>query len=449
MPDESDERAPAFRGLWRAGPGWAPPAGFADYSLHLQRISPPLRMGPARLAASRESVGEVALHRAFAALGLDCPSREPRGIALDLTKLATLLAGAASSSELAALSTLSRSGVLNLNPTLDRSFHRASLRQRRLMLPLTPAKPSLLHVLACQGRAQNPPSAAHPDLLARLRLLLDVGADIDLPSESGRTPLHVAVLTRNLAAINALIELGANLDAIDDAGYTPLLLAVRGANAEALDVLLAAGAAIEARHPLSPGALQVAADVGAAHLISRLVKAGADPGRPNRARPFTPPPLASRPRPNEAASPLLPPGSRPPNADQTNPLLCAASRGYAEIILTLVGHGARVDLRRGRLARTALHVAAERDRGAAVAALLAAGAKIDLEDAEGNTALHLAAQAGALVAARALISAGASPAIKNRQGLLPVDVARPEGELQALLREAASTPRPARSPLSV
>jgi len=48
-----------------------------------------------------------------------------------------------------------------------------------------------------------------------------MGATLDAPDKTGRTPLHWAAFKKCYDACNALIEVGANVHAIDDNGDTP------------------------------------------------------------------------------------------------------------------------------------------------------------------------------------------------------------------------------------
>ncbi|CAG0922161.1 unnamed protein product, partial [Notodromas monacha] len=58
--------------------------------------------------------------------------------------------------------------------------------------------------------------------------LLNQGAPIDVLDNEGRTPLQLASLRNNLAAMKALIAAGDDIYAKDDRGHTPLMLATLG-----------------------------------------------------------------------------------------------------------------------------------------------------------------------------------------------------------------------------
>ena len=120
-------------------------------------------------------------------------------------------------------------------------------------------------------------------------------------------------------------------------------------------------------------------------------------------------------------------------------LWIAAVNGDTAAIAAAVRSGARVDSLEPQANRRALNFAALGNHAAAVRALLAHGASINLANRTGFTALHHAAEAGAADALAALLAAGADPTIASTQGALPIDTARRRGD-QAIIRalEAAS-----------
>lgn len=73
-------------------------------------------------------------------------------------------------------------------------------------------------------------------------LALDAGADVNAPTESGDTALHLAASRRLDDVIRLLVERGAALDARNASGRTPLGLAMSGANAGTVALLRGLGA---------------------------------------------------------------------------------------------------------------------------------------------------------------------------------------------------------------
>ena len=77
--------------------------------------------------------------------------------------------------------------------------------------------PMLVYV--CRGD-----NGEHPEEILRL---LELGADIDVRNYKGKTPLHCAAKAGFLSVIDLLIEKGATIDAPDNSGETALFEAIR------------------------------------------------------------------------------------------------------------------------------------------------------------------------------------------------------------------------------
>jgi hypothetical protein len=126
------------------------------------------------------------------------------------------------------------------------------------------------------------------------------------------------------------------------------------------------------------------------------------------------------------------------------PLQLAAFNGHAAAIAALLAAGARVD-GTDRDGFTPLMLAAHNGHTAAVDALLAAGADVRRATSDGGgTALHRASMNGHLDAAGVLLEAGARADVRNREGQRPIDGVRaPTRSLDAAapLHLAASPPR--------
>ena len=55
------------------------------------------------------------------------------------------------------------------------------------------------------------------------RLLLDHGADVNMPPDSYESPLTLSACGGHIELASLLIERGANLEEVNDEGYTPLM----------------------------------------------------------------------------------------------------------------------------------------------------------------------------------------------------------------------------------
>lgn len=124
-------------------------------------------------------------------------------------------------------------------------------------------------------------------------------------------------------------------------------------------------------------------------------------------------------------------------------LLLAARFGREQATWSLLGVDTHPDLASANPWQSTALMEAARDGHVTIGRrLLAAGARPDRTDVNGETALHRAARAGTEAYARLLLEAGARRDIRSRAGLVPADVARDAGhlELAAALSPDAKLP---------
>lgn len=124
----------------------------------------------------------------------------------------------------------------------------------------------------------------HPDQ-AKIRALIDVGANLNARDVLGGTALHVAVNFRgDLEVIRLLVDGGANVNALNDDGYSPLLLALRyghynhsdpGRLLAVVELLLSRGASVALAGKDGMLPLRAAMDPVNIDLIRLLLKHGA------------------------------------------------------------------------------------------------------------------------------------------------------------------------------
>lgn len=73
------------------------------------------------------------------------------------------------------------------------------------------------------------------------RLLLDSGAQVNMPTDSFESPLTLAACGGHVELALLLIDRGANIEEVNDEGYTPLMEAAREGHEDMVSVLLSKG----------------------------------------------------------------------------------------------------------------------------------------------------------------------------------------------------------------
>jgi ankyrin repeat protein len=187
-------------------------------------------------------------------------------------------------------------------------------------------------------------------------------------------------------------------------------------------LLLAAGADTEYRDHNSDRAMIWAAHRGHAATVELLLEAGSPPDAdldPNGATPLM---GAARYTHGDVVRLLLDSGADVMRRDQSQEtaLHRAALTDDVEIIRLLLDAGADPNAREEIFDETPLHVAALWSEPASIAALAAAGARIDARAREHETPLFIAAKSGNGRNVLALLAAGADPDARDASGRTPV-----------------------------
>jgi ankyrin repeat protein/mono/diheme cytochrome c family protein len=121
--------------------------------------------------------------------------------------------------------------------------------------------------------------------LHKVRLLVNRGANLNVRSELGNTPLIVAAAhADSTAVVEFMLSHGADLKAKNKRGYTALHSAVGAGNPKTVKLLAAKGAKVDADDDTSRSDLAIAADRGSMELVEFLLEHGADPNAGNSRR---------------------------------------------------------------------------------------------------------------------------------------------------------------------
>ncbi|MDF3853962.1 ankyrin repeat domain-containing protein [Paracoccus sp. P2] len=117
---------------------------------------------------------------------------------------------------------------------------------------------------------------------AAIRDLLARGVAVDPRDAKGRTPLLVATHANRVEAARALIEAGADVNARDAIGDSPYLYAGARGHLEILELTLAHGADLSSTNRFGGTALIPAAERGHVETVRRLIQAGVEIDHVNR-----------------------------------------------------------------------------------------------------------------------------------------------------------------------
>ena len=171
--------------------------------------------------------------------------------------------------------------------------------------------------------------AAEKGIIGDVKALIEAGANLNQPLNSGATPLFFAAQNGHLEVVEALIKAGANFNEAKKDGATPLFVAAQNGHLEVVKALIEAGANFN--QPLNSGAtpLFVAAKNGNTKIVKALIKAGVELDKPL-------------------------------NDDGITPLFEAIKNGHIKAVKALIKAGANIEIKAKGL--TALSFAIKNNR---------------------------------------------------------------------------------------
>ena len=244
------------------------------------------------------------------------------------------------------------------------------------------------------GADINAIARATPEYLVKLKKMIEEGTYTEEePHIDGVTALHVAAQGGHLDTVNLLLKEGAAVTVKDDEGRTALTLAIKGNYGEVATALVKAGA-----DPQTP----YVDEEGVTHdlLFDSIMVENED-----------------------FAKLLIEKGADIYHKDDkmVSNLLQASHRGFVDIVKMLLerhassGNSGYID-DISEEGVSPLIAAASEGHPEVAAALLAAGANMNLKDQDGTTPLMAAAARGHLEVVKELLKAGASVNDQNKDG---------------------------------
>ncbi|XP_071319607.1 protein TANC2 isoform X8 [Trachinotus anak] len=299
---------------------------------------------------------------------------------------------------------------------------------------------------------------SHLGYMDMVALLLEFGASVDAPSESGLTPLGYAAAGGHMAIVTALCRRRAKVDHLDKNGQCALVHAALRGHMEVVKFLIQCDwslgpqqqqqspqtqqqAALTKSHAVQQ-ALIAAASMGYTEIVSYLLDLPEkDEEEVERAQinnfdtlwGETALTAASGRGKLEVCRLLLEQGAAvaQPNRRGIVPLFSAVRQGHWQIVDLLLTHGADVNLA-DKQGRTPLMMAASEGHLGTVEFLLAQGASLSLMDKEGLTALSWACLKGHLPVVRCLVESGAATDHADKNGRTPLDLAAFYGDSEVV-----------------
>jgi ankyrin repeat protein len=208
----------------------------------------------------------------------------------------------------------------------------------------------------------SPLRAAESGNLSQLQFLVDNAANFNVRSDTGRAPMHIAVLKQRRDAVEFLaLEAKADVNIADSGGNSPLHLAIYRNNPDIVALLLAVGARINAFNVLEQSPLMAACEGGHESSVVRLLARGAKVNAAD-SRGQTPLHLAIKAGSSTIAKLLLEHGADASPADKNGmtPLALATEHKLLDIAAQLVESGACAPNVADSKGRTAVHMAASR-----------------------------------------------------------------------------------------
>uniref|UniRef100_A0A673ABF3 Tetratricopeptide repeat, ankyrin repeat and coiled-coil containing 2 n=1 Tax=Sphaeramia orbicularis TaxID=375764 RepID=A0A673ABF3_9TELE len=279
---------------------------------------------------------------------------------------------------------------------------------------------------------------SHLGYMDMVALLLEFGASVDAPSESGLTPLGYAAAGGHMAIVTALCRKRAKVDHLDKNGQCALVHAALRGHMEVVKFLIQCDWGMGVQQQQSPQTQQQTAFTKS-HAVQQALIAAASmgytevgQGEVERAQinnfdtlwGETALTAASGRGKLDVCRLLLEQGAAvaQPNRRGIVPLFSAVRQGHWQIVDLLLTHGSDVNLA-DKQGRTPLMMAASEGHLGTVEFLLAQGASLSLLDKEGLTALSWACLKGHLPVVRCLVESGAATDHADKNGRTPLDLA--------------------------
>ena len=255
---------------------------------------------------------------------------------------------------------------------------------------------------------------------AAIRILAELGANLEALDDDYRTPLHYAAVNDRATAIKILAEFGANLEARDSDNLTPLHFAALNGAEDAIKMLVEFGANLDARDIVGRTPLHISPMNGAVGSVKVLSELGTNiEAQDNRGR--TPLHHAVIHDSVRVINMLAETEANleAQDIDGRTPLHYSAIHDRVGVMKILAGLGANLEAQ-DKNGRAPLHHAASNDAVSAIKVLAELGANLDAQDNDGKTPLHVAPINDSVRSIKVLSELGANLEAQDNLGSTPL-----------------------------
>ena len=283
------------------------------------------------------------------------------------------------------------------------NLHSPNVNVSRLLL-LSGASPDVNTDLATQSPILC--VFASKGFTEMVSLLLEFGADINIPNGDGQSSLSLAASTGHMETVRLLVESGARLNTLDRLGQCPLVLAARRGHFPVLEYLVSSDWLSLSPQELSlEEACQQAAVSASHHGHTDILEFLLDMAE-----------------------------VKVDNVDtlmMETPLCAAAAANKKQCCEVLLRRGASLAASNLK-AQSPLHIASREGHYSVCELLMSAGASIEAVDSVGRTGLMEASMAGHLGVVEMLVVKGANIEARDQEHLTPLLLACARGKVESV-----------------
>jgi len=262
--------------------------------------------------------------------------------------------------------------------------------------------------------------------VAKVKTLISNNKElINMKSEKGQTPLHLAAQNGSQEIVDFLISQGADINAKDSEGNTPLITALTLKKTNTAKFLLSKGADVKIKNAQNQPAVILALMNGLNELIAPILDNGQDVNERFEGN-LTILLMATITGNKEVIKLLVDRGADINAAAQEGdmtitPLYAAIFLGHTDMADLFLSRGVDKEFREKPTGRTLLHIATLTGVRDMVALLVNAGYDVNASDNGGKTPLHYAAQHGHKKITELLLQNGArAKNLKENFGMSPL-----------------------------